>query len=327
MPDVVTGALGGLSVVSGILGRNTAKQGAAQASDAQTQGAELGIAETRRQFDAMQELLKPYLQAGTGALGRLSPYETAGAGQLGTLGQYAGAGSTALQQQQALTGALGPEAQAAAISSIEQSPQMQAMIQQGENAMLQNASATGGLRGGNVQAAMAQFRPQILSGLIDQQYNRLGGLSSMGGNIAQNLASLGATTTQNIATLGQSSAVKQGVAGLESAKLIGTGYADIGASQAGRAKAEQEAQGNFQSGLFGIGGQAVQGLGSLFSDVRLKRNIKRLGTRPDGLNVYEYEYIWGGGRHIGLMAQEVNAVYPHAVGVVDGYLTVNYSQV
>jgi len=43
--------------------------------------------------------------------------------------------------------------------------------------------------------------------------------------------------------------------------------------------------------------------------------------------VYEYEYIWGGGRQIGLMAQEVNAVYPHAVGVVDGYLTVNYSQV
>jgi hypothetical protein len=221
------------NVVGSVTGQKQAAQAAKDAASTQGQYAQAGIDEQRRQFDALVKVMSPYVEAGVSALGRISPYEEAGAGQLGTLGQYAGAGSTALQQQQALTGALGPEAQAAAISSIEQSPQMQAMIQQGENAMLQNASATGGLRGGNIQAAMAQFRPQILSGLIDQQYGRLGGLSSMGGNVAQNLASLGSTATQNIAQLGQASAAGTGAAGLESASAIGTLLGQQGAATAG----------------------------------------------------------------------------------------------
>ena len=56
------------------------------------------------------------------------------------------------------------------------------MVQQGQDAILQNASAIGGLRGGNTQAALAQFRPALLSQLIAEQYNRLGGLSSLGQN-------------------------------------------------------------------------------------------------------------------------------------------------
>jgi len=247
------------NVVGSVTGTKQAAQAAKDAASTQGQYAQAGIDEQKRQFDAFVKILAPFVEAGQGALGRLSPYEEAGAGQLGTLGQYAGAGSTALQQQQALTGALGPEAQAAAISSIEQSPQMQAMIQQGENAMLQNASATGGLRGGNIQAAMAQFRPQILSGLIDQQYGRLGGLSSMGGNVAQNLASMGNTTTQNIAQLGQSSAAGTGAAGLTSASNIGTLLGQIGSATAGgQVAAGAQAGQNFKFGqqaagaLFGM---------------------------------------------------------------------------
>lgn len=97
---------------------------------------------------------------------------------------YQEAGTGSLQQQQALLGLLGPEAQKAAISSIQGSPQYQAMLQQGEQAILQNAAATGGLRGGNVQAALATFRPQLLSDLINQQYARLGGLTGLGAQVA-----------------------------------------------------------------------------------------------------------------------------------------------
>lgn len=93
---------------------------------------------------------------------------------------YAGAGEAAIQQQQALAGLLGPEAQQAAIAQLEASPQFQAMAAQGERAILQNAAATGGLRGGNVQAMLAQYRPQLLTSLIEQQYTRLGGLSAAG---------------------------------------------------------------------------------------------------------------------------------------------------
>lgn len=93
---------------------------------------------------------------------------------------YAAAGEAALQQQQALAGLLGPDAQAAAIAQLESSPQFQSMLAQGERAILQNAAATGGLRGGNVQAMLAQFRPQLLSSIIEQQYGRLAGLAGTG---------------------------------------------------------------------------------------------------------------------------------------------------
>jgi len=69
------------------------------------------------------------------------------------------------------------------------------------------------------------------------------------------------------------------------------------------------------------------GFGNIFSDIRLKKNITRVGTRPDGLGVYEFEYVWGGGRKVGLMAQEVLGVYPDAVGESGGYLTVDYGKV
>jgi hypothetical protein len=101
----------------------------------------MGIEEQRRQFDEIQKLLSPYVQAGTGAISGFQPFQEAGA--------------QAFEQQQALAGLRGPEAQQAAIAQIEQSPFLQAQIRQGEEAMLQRASATGGLRGGNIQAALA----------------------------------------------------------------------------------------------------------------------------------------------------------------------------
>jgi hypothetical protein len=64
-----------------------------------------------------------------------------------------------------------------------------------------------------------------------------------------------------------------------------------------------------------------------FSDRRLKQNVVRLGTRSDGLGVYGFEYIWGGGRQIGLMAQEVAILYPEAVGESGGFMTVDYGKV
>jgi hypothetical protein len=66
------------------------------------------------------------------------------------------------------------------LESISNSPEMLAMIGQGENALLQSGAATGGLRGGNTQAALAQFRPSLLSQLINQQYERLTKMADVG---------------------------------------------------------------------------------------------------------------------------------------------------
>jgi hypothetical protein len=170
-----------------------------QASGAQQQAAQGGIDEQRRQFDAVQKLLQPYTQAGAGALA----------------------------QQQALLGMGTPEAQQQAINALQSGPQFQALQQQGENSILQNASATGGLRGGNVQGALAQFRPALLSSLIDQQYSRLGGLASLGQNAAAGVGNAGMSTGTNIATLlgRQGQAQAGGILGQQSALTGGINQA------------------------------------------------------------------------------------------------------
>lgn len=60
------------------------------------------------------------------------------------------------------------------------------------------------------------------------------------------------------------------------------------------------------------------------SDRRLKTNVQLLGKTRGGTNVYSYNYIWGGSRHIGVMADEV----PEASFMTStGFLWVDYSKV
>lgn len=78
-------------------------------------------------------------------------------------------------------------------------------------------------------------------------------------------------------------------------------------------------------------GQALQvaaTLASMFSDVRLKRDIRRIGTHPLGVGIYTYEYAWGGPRQVGVLAQEVLGVKPSAVAMhASGYLMVDYGSI
>lgn len=63
-----------------------------------------------------------------------------------------------------------------------------------------------------------------------------------------------------------------------------------------------------------------------FSDRRLKRNIKRIGTHRLGIGIYEFDYVWD--EHaIGLMADEVKTVMPEAVTRdPSGYDMVDYGK-
>lgn len=84
--------------------------------------------------------------------------------------------------------------------------------------------------------------------------------------------------------------------------------------------------GNFQKSKEskGIGG-LVGGVLSMFSDKRLKKDIKKLKELKEGLNLYTFKYIDGSGPFIGVMADEVAKVYPEALGPeVEGFATVNY---
>lgn len=62
---------------------------------------------------------------------------------------------------------------------------------------------------------------------------------------------------------------------------------------------------------------------SLFSDRRLKRNIKRVG-RVRGHNWYTWDWRDGSGSSEGVIAQEIAETRPDLVFERDGFLTVNY---
>lgn len=97
--------------------------------------------------------------------------------------------------------------------------------------------------------------------------------------------------------------------------------------------------------LFGLGGQAVgnmfggpvggmagsflgAGIGSLFSDERIKENIVPVGEE-NGHKIYEFTYKHiPEKRFVGVMAQDVFKVAPEAVGrTEDGIMFVNYDQI
>lgn len=183
------------------------ERAASKAEDIQSQAANDSISEQRRQFDSMQELLAPFVEAGSPALQQLAGYSDIG--------------PQAISQQKDLAGLNGYDAQQAAISNIERSPLYQAQVREGEEALLQNAAATGGLRGGNTQAALAQFRPQMLNQAIENQYSKLGGLSNFGAQASQNLASIG-----------QASATRQAAAGMQLADSVGSQMRGIGSNRA-----------------------------------------------------------------------------------------------
>jgi Chaperone of endosialidase len=72
---------------------------------------------------------------------------------------------------------------------------------------------------------------------------------------------------------------------------------------------------------------AVAGGIYLSSDVRLKRDIVKVGRLPDGLNLYRYRYQWSDQLYVGVMAQEVAAIEPDAVARNSfGFLEVNYTR-
>jgi hypothetical protein len=184
-------------IFGGITGAKQAGQAAERGAATQAAAAGAGIEEQRRQFDKLVELMSPYVAAGV----------------------------PALTAQQALVGLQGPEAEQAALERIRGGSTFQELARQGEEALLQRASATGGLRGGNIQGALAQFRPQLLNQLIEQQYTQLGGLTN----------------------IGQASAVRQAAAGQQT----GLNVANLLANQAAATAAGQVARGNVGRQTFG----------------------------------------------------------------------------
>ena len=63
------------------------------------------------------------------------------------------------------------------------------------------------------------------------------------------------------------------------------------------------------------------------SDIKLKENIKEVGLSSLGYKIYEFNYKGDNTRYRGAMAQDVITKLPQAIGVRDGYFTVDYDMI
>lgn len=71
----------------------------------------------------------------------------------------------------------------------------------------------------------------------------------------------------------------------------------------------------------------VSGLTSIFSDRRLKQDIRKIGTADNGLPIYAFAYTNEPSRtHIGFMADEVEKIHPEAISEFMGAKMVDYGK-
>ena len=119
---------------------------------------------------------------------------------------YTQAGIGAYNQQAALSGALGPEAQQSAYAAYQQSPGVAFAQQEAERAILRNASALGGLGGGNVRDELSRRAVGTYMQDFQNQFGRLGDVSAQGYNAASQAAGMRGMQAGSEQTLGMTAA-------------------------------------------------------------------------------------------------------------------------
>ncbi len=193
------------------------------------------------------------------------------------------------------------ESQQVQIDKARQSPLFAAIMggrDAGEESILRNRAATGGLRSGGTQEALYDYNTQLENTALlesyNQQQNQLGQLAGLGSyapQIAQQTSNIGQTLAQG----------------------------KVAATQA-RQTGNQQGFNN----LLGLGSLAI----TAFSDIRLKDNIKPIGEW-NGYTWYEWDWnkkankIGLYGKGWGVMAHEVFKHNPEAIGQKEGYITVD----
>ena len=234
--------IGTLGLVDDAFGEKAAANAATQAGNVQAQASREALAESRRQFNLTQGLIQPQIEAG----------------------------DLAREQQLQLLGLRGSDAQTGALQNIQQSPAEQFKQQRAQRNLLQNASAIGGLGGGNVRSALVEQGAGFAATDINNQLAQLGAVAGQGQAATGTSAQLGAQ--------------QSGLAG----QLITQG----GQAQASGILGAQQAQAQGQQQLFSLLGAgaglfaggpsgAVAGaqVGSLLSDERMKFDINQLDLK------------------------------------------------
>ncbi len=167
-----------------------AEKKAARAAQAAAAQAEEGI-ESR--FQETKELLSPFVSGGLGAF----------------------------EREQALSGALGPEAQAEAFQAFNESPGQQFLREEGLRLLESQQAATGGLGSGERLRELVRFGTGLAQQDFSNQFNRLANTARAGLSAASALGGVGTSAAANAAnalTQGAATSGELRLAGADSAR-------------------------------------------------------------------------------------------------------------
>lgn len=153
-----TVAEAGIGAATSLIGSSEQAGAANHATDVQ-----------QHMFDTTQANLKPYMTAGSNSLGQL----------MNLLG-------------------LGPNGQSGIQSALTSTPGYNFQFNQGEQALLDAKSATGGVRGGNTLKALTAYGQGMGQTEYQQALANYGSVASLGENAAANLGNTSASVGANI---------------------------------------------------------------------------------------------------------------------------------
>lgn len=165
--------MGLFSFIGSLFGSGAQKKGINKASDAQMQYLNKAIDTENAQYQQSRSDFMPYMDFGKGALGPLGD----------------------------LLGMNGSDAAGKAIAALKSSPLFTSLFNTGQEATLQNASATGGIRGGNTEGALYDLGSNTLAQVIQQQISNLFGATGVGEGATGSTAQLGAHNADMVSKL------------------------------------------------------------------------------------------------------------------------------
>ena len=177
-------AVAGAAVIGGVISSQQQAGAQREANIANERLSLIGINEQRRQFEARTGELSQSRREREDEINQQlqGRFDTQVSERLDPFFQ---AGTAASTERSALLGLGGNEAQQQAFSRITESPGQTFLRERQERALLRNASALGGLGGGNIRTALQEQAFGRAQTDIDRQIERLGGVVGTGLSAAQ----------------------------------------------------------------------------------------------------------------------------------------------
>lgn len=297
------------AAAGGLLGGAGSLLGANAQADAAKQASQTQLA----MYQQTRKDLLPFISGGAGVFGGLT----------GAAPQQQGYLNSANGQLAGLLGLNGGNSESM-LANLQNTPGYQFAFNQGQTALDRSAASRGLLLSGGQLKDTTNYG----QGMADQLYqNTIGNLTNYSQNQQSNL--------YNLANLGENAGAQSGAQGQTAASNSGNfltqGAGATAAGYMGFANAMGGPNGVFQNALnayqlaYPSGGGGNAGFNGVtpqyydpntgLSDRRVKTDIERVGTLDSGLPVYLYRFKGSKLPQMGVMADEVERVAPHAVHV------------